>query len=345
MDSMLNTKRLNTLLGDHGNIGEVLSFSSAPLTHGGNRSETMRLHLSYAQDGEGPQTLVAKLPRALPPNARLSDWARAKYFREVRFYDAVGADVGLPTPQIFGSWENRTEGRFILLMEDLGECRRGPFTETDVRHVMEAFAGFHANWCNRVALSEMPFLVRYDEGPTLFYKRVGEAVPQFLDTYGTFLTEPLRTLTHQLCERVQALVAALNEGPQTLLHGDPKFENIALPEDGGPYFVDWQNAGFGSPTMDLSEFLLSLLMTGHTLNVEAELKAYHQRFMKLSRDQLPFDKFLRIYRQATLWQWLKSVIEMSGVPPEVGHKVLVPCFAVANDLLNQPWAHELVAEL
>ena len=70
--------------------------------------------------------------------------------------------------------------------------------------------------------------------------------------------EALRALHPEVCEVVEALYAegpepvALEELPQTIIHGDLFPENLLFHRDGGPWVVDFETSGRGPRLLDLA---------------------------------------------------------------------------------------------
>jgi thiamine kinase-like enzyme len=86
---------------------------------------------------------------------------------------------------------------------------------------------------------------------------------------------------------VHVAILQANGGPETILHGDVNLDNIAYPDGSGDHgvrFMDWDHAGVGPPTYDLSCFLSGVPPHLHT----PVLAAYRNAFRPLE-EMVPSD--------------------------------------------------------
>lgn len=110
-------------------------------------------------------------------------------------------------------------------------------------------------WCplvDRIVLLTRPAAAGYraDANP------VGERFLAGWDAFDRHAPTAARELVDRLAGDPRPLVAALDELPPTLLHGDLKLSNVASMVD-GIAFIDWQMAMFAPVAVDLGWFLVS----------------------------------------------------------------------------------------
>jgi thiamine kinase-like enzyme len=115
-------------------------------------------------------------------------------------------------------------------------------------------------------------------------------------------TERLLTLARQ----PHLLLDILNAGPQTLLHGDAGFQNIAIAQDGGRrIWYDWQLTGWGPAALDWATFLhpWGYPEADPPLSVE-EMTSLYLHALRRRGVKTDARSFAGRLDAAFLWRWL-----------------------------------------
>jgi aminoglycoside phosphotransferase (APT) family kinase protein len=93
-------------------------------------------------------------------------------------------------------------------------------------------------------------------------ERYARSATTFLERYGDGLPRAVRNVVELLRSRLARVLAALHEGPQTLVHADLHLDNLIFDGRGSGRSVvvlDWQTASVGPPAWDLALFLFGSL--------------------------------------------------------------------------------------
>lgn len=166
--------------------------------------------------------------------------------------------------------------RAAILMRDLtgslltwnqGAAPGGAVDHGTLERVLAAMAELHAQpwthrlpsdwpWCptlERVSLLTRASAERYAaEGVW-----VGGRFLEGWDAFDRVATRPGRELVAALSRDPRPLVDELAALPATGLHGDLKLANVALHDDGGASFIDWQMTAHGPVALELGWFLVA----------------------------------------------------------------------------------------
>jgi hypothetical protein len=244
----------------------------------------VRVRLQYEDaDGDPPASLIAKLPMArgntVSGHRALQERDPAlmrRYYerctREERFYREIGASF---TPTLYYSAADHTRRRVVLLLEDLTAGRQGDVLHgcsiEDAALVIEALAPFHARWWGeRAPAHAFPPSVA---APKAREERYDRHVNVFLSRYGDRLPAGVDSIVGLLRSRLGRVLAALDEGPHTLTHGDLHLDNLIFNgRDGRSVVVlDWQTVSVGAPARDVAPFLFGSLSAEDRRTAEAVL--------------------------------------------------------------------------
>ncbi len=199
---------------------------------------------------------------------------------------------------------NRTNRRYLLLLEDLGDAKPGDqlagTNPEGCAVILRSIAKAHA------ALWESPALEnRYWLVPLAGDSRVRQSM--FLDRLKTFRERHAdvfdddfeRTVAWISENGVETIERMQREAPETLVHGDLRLDNLALRGD-VPVFFDWQAIRRGPSAYDVAWFLSGAsddLTTGDETEL---LHAYHGALEEHGVSGYPFEAFERHYRMALL---------------------------------------------
>ena len=213
-------------------------------------SLVFRVHVEYEDPAvEAPRSVVVKIA-----NPDYED-GPAHYRREVQFFRDLATEMDLAIPRCHHAEMTGDASRFVLVLEDLtGRAVHmlDGCDEAASRALVRAMAGLHAAWWESPRLAAM-------EGWTKMYSQVRieeiathcrEAWPVFLDA-GTYpVPGGIHDRAEAALDRLPDGLERMNRPPRTLVHFDPHVENVLF-ADGEPILIDWQNACYGHPVMDL----------------------------------------------------------------------------------------------
>jgi hypothetical protein len=269
LDEMLSPKTLSRLCGE--SIGSVVL---APFTGGHSASGSSFLAVE-TNDGHGPR-FVVKL------SSPACDWiVRAtgdECGREVLVWSSGLLDQ-LPPEIVHPVVACAQDGAgWAILMRDVSDdllrdpMGTTPISRADHRRYLDALAAMH------VAFWESPWAAETGRGLTTpwhlytaFSPETGqreaghpnEVVGEIRHGWEIFreLAEPdVADLVHRLCQNPAPLCAALARYPQTIVHGDPRGNNIGIRRIPEPRVVllDWHLVSKVPPGVDVAWYLWAL---------------------------------------------------------------------------------------
>ncbi|MFB4306631.1 phosphotransferase [Actinomadura sp. GTD37] len=257
---------------------EVTAVRGEPVGTG-QVSDSLRLHLSYADETALPPTMVAKVPAA-DPSSRAAARAIRTYEVEAKFYAelAHGLDAGIPACY-FSAYDPEPD-EYTVLLADLAPARPGDqlagITPEDAAAAITELAAFHAAGWDDPALAALTWLNRHDADAAAFTAAmVTDLYTGFKDRYAADLGPEVIALIEDFMPSLAAYLAD-REGPSTLAHGDFRADNLLF---GGPRaaVLDWQTCAYGPGLADLSYFLGSSLPVEVRRAHEQDLvQRYHQ---------------------------------------------------------------------
>jgi hypothetical protein len=278
----------------------VTAVGSEPLSFTGATTDLARVRLTYAEEGSGPATVIAKITGRDEVRAAM-DAAMGLFARESRFYAALAAAVPVRTPRCYYAADG------TLLLEDLGELRIGDQIEgldpLDAERIIDVLAGLHARFWNAPG-ADQPWLL--DPSDPAF----GGMVAQLVASGSGALRErfegkvPDRALDAVLAHAGdwQPLLRRGAEGPKTLVHHDCRLDNVFFTGDGTPVFVDWQLVARARGTQDVANLLAQCMEPGQLRqHWEPLLHRYHDGLTDQGVAGYSWDQCQLHYRQNTLY--------------------------------------------
>jgi hypothetical protein len=261
----LDATYLGAVLGRHVESMDVLD---------GTEGTTDRVRLALRGDDVEPTAFVkmAAASTAVRVFGNLADLGGD----EVRFYRYVRPGLDLEVPRVLGLDHDPRTRRFVLVLEDL-DSRGCTFPELiDAVTVEQAAAALDVLARLHGAHWRDPAL---DDGD-LRWVRANSADP-LLPLFTTVVQRLARRLAaahgplvgpagRAILARYPAVATAIDEGPHTVLHGDPHPGNWYL--DGTrPGLLDWQAIRRGNPLRDVVYFLVLGLDPADRRDHEADL--------------------------------------------------------------------------
>ena len=239
-----------------GVLGATVSDVSFTPVGTGQMSGCYRLSLRYSA-GDGPATLIAKLP-STDPAVRAG--GATTYATEVRFYRDIASTVAVRAPECSCALVNDDGTSFVLLLEDMAPAEPGDqiagCTLEQAHDAVVNLAGLHGpRWCDE-SLHTIPGLAPFGaeaaEGIGIAF---GMMVEPFIERYSTpdGDADVLRAFAPNVARWMLGRSDRFG-----LVHGDYRLDNLlfATPAGGPPCTaVDWQLVAVGLPARDLGFFL------------------------------------------------------------------------------------------
>ena len=234
---------------------EVTAVRREQIAEGvGFTSYLFRLHLELT--GEGPSTLVVKLPTDTA-HLQVAQITGA-YEREVAFYRHVASESPLETPRTHFAAVAPGTTDFVLVIDDLGELEcadhlAGLSLERAER-VIDELARFHAwGWGLSPTGAQHPAFVAIDSPVTIGLFTFGIAAGW--ETYRRHgraeAPAGLADVIENFAELLPAMVASVAE-PVTLINGDLRADNLFFGPDETPTTVDFQLVMRGAGIWDVA---------------------------------------------------------------------------------------------
>lgn len=214
-----------------------------------------RVRPTYSADSpELPETLVVKLP-STDAGGRLTGNGLRAYERESLFYKYCGDSSPCAPPAHYYSHSDPAADEYILVMEDLAGCRFVNQTDgvqpADAINCFKALAAQHAMYWEKS--DELAWAPPFSEYGQLYKPLLDSGAPLIAQNWGDRLHPTYVDHVDKALASYAAIADRLQTLPTTLIHCDPRIENIAF--DGEkPRFYDWQLVSRGPAAYDLMYF-------------------------------------------------------------------------------------------
>ena len=262
---------LSSVLRESGAVAQasVIAHTTELVELQGAAAVVARLELEYDAVAEAaPRSVVAKFASPHEPiRALMHEFGG--YMREVEFYRQFGSDPGISIPRCYHADIDPSSGVFVLLLEDMRDCRisdtTGPSIE-DVEVAVKHLAPFHAKWWNAPRLRELEFL-RFPGTPAnkIFMAQArgafAMALPAAKEQFGSGFPTELVTVAEHLLASFDVVLEERQQdrGTTTLVHGDYHPQQIFYESERGGRFAvfDWQTVGAGNGGDDLARIIVT----------------------------------------------------------------------------------------
>ncbi|HUD69611.1 MAG TPA: oxidoreductase family protein [Acidimicrobiales bacterium] len=241
-------------------------------------------HLDLTIEGrDGTVGVVVKGPSSDPTSLATAN-AQHLYEREVRFYELVASDVAIRTPTCFASTFDAATGGFLLVLESMLPAQTSDqlvgLSRGLAAVAVTELAGLHGPMWGEASRGLCFADDVADSLRPLYLQLVPALFTGFLDRYGDQVTSPTRSVIEWLVPRLGTYLAGRG-GPQTVIHGDFRTDNLIFGGRGGTVpmaTVDWQTVAHGCGALDLAYLLTTSLEPEVRRRTEHELLAtYHDR--------------------------------------------------------------------
>jgi hypothetical protein len=245
--------------------GDLAAVHCEPIGVGaGFFGKLARLRLTYSKvRPDAPESVILKLP-----SSSVSNRARGDLFslqeREIGFYREIAPSICVRVPQCYWSRLD-SSGDWGLLLEDFGALRTGDelsgLPPEHVKIAVEGAGRAHAQWWQSPALERLQWLPGEN---ARVMRRLGEICrdlwPQFVDRHRDSLNPGAVALGEHVCDHLEDVLDEMARGPETLVHGDFRSDNLFFSEQTDVAFIDWQLCCRGSAAFDVA-YLLSQSVT------------------------------------------------------------------------------------
>lgn len=275
---------MTVALGEGGfdvNVGE-LTF--APIGTG-QMADSFRFKLGYdcgSSADAGPRSVVVKMQAADELSRQAG--AGGSYRSEVRFYTELAPTLSLRTPKCYYAAGPDSEGRFVLVLEDLAPAEQGDQISgcsiEQARSAVVNLAGLHApRWCDP-ALLDLTWIRRSSAAESeVLESMVIDSTERFIDHYGDRVPDSDVSVLRAFAPKCGSWLRGRPERFAPV-HGDYRLDNLLFDATGAGVevaAVDWQTLAIGLPGRDLGYFLGNSLMLEDRRRSECELvRAYHE---------------------------------------------------------------------
>ena len=240
-------------------LSEVLGAEVVAVTvldHASATNQRLRIGLTYATDGAGPESVFAKLASPDPVHREMIG-ASSMGKREAQFYNDVAPSVALRVPRAYYA-ASADDGSFALLLEDLA-ARGCKFSDgawglsaDDAAAALQEMASFHARFEDPTArAASAPWLA---EPVPQHGDFVAQLMRSVLDEHANVLTPSYVAAGELFITHHARLDHLWNAGPQTYIHGDTHIGNVFV-DDGRVGFHDWGLSRVSTHLRDVSYFL------------------------------------------------------------------------------------------
>ncbi len=289
--------------------------------------ELARVTLSYDRSEAGaPRTLVAKIPTADPGGRAIANML-GYYEREVRFYREIAARCSLPSPKCYYTAMEPEQVRYVLLIEDLGGIRIGDqlagCTLDEARMIVGNLASFHAQWWASPELDAFEWMPpANDPMLKLVQGAYLGALPPFMEKFGNRYTGEQKAIAEKLGPRMSAMQDAFASGPTTMLHADPRLDNMFFGSSDGRRpltLIDWQILVKGRGPYDVGYFLSQSIDPAERRKHEsALLHDYHDTLLVKGVSGYSWEQCWTDYRMSAMFCLAYPVI--SGGTIDLGNE-------------------------
>lgn len=293
----LANQLLSAVLGE-----EVVTCSVAPLGEGvGLMSAIARAQLTLSS---GKQTSVVLKVIAQTENVGISKQLNF-YANEINFYRHLADQCPIKSPRcLFADIDAETQD-FLLVLEDLGAAAAGDQLEgCDEDLMLKSFenAGrLHGRFWGKT--DQFPWLIPQNVPEINQFRQDAiyrPGVAPTLENFAEYFSGDLADVVTRIGEQFVPLFERSMSGPQTVIHGDYRIDNMLLPVINGEVdivAVDWQNTTRGCGPHDIAYFSGQSCGTEMRGDIEmAALRRYHDVLIDEGVTGFSFDECLDYYR-------------------------------------------------
>jgi hypothetical protein len=226
------------------------------------------------------------------PGRRAAVAATGMGAREALFYERLAPDLAMRIPVVHCARHDPDDGGFVLLIEDLVDtgCTVSDGTlgvaVDSAAKALESLADLHLRFEDEARRRREASWV---QGPLHDPRYASGMLRHGLARHRERLGEPFARIAELYLEQADALHALWQEGPTTVIHGDPHLGNV-FDDRGVTGFLDWGITSTGTPLRDVSYFLaLALDIEDRRTHERDLLRHYLDIHNRRSDTPLDFD--------------------------------------------------------
>ncbi|MEM8768329.1 MAG: phosphotransferase [Pseudomonadota bacterium] len=255
---------------------------------------------------ETPRSFVGKFPSD-DPMSRATGVQLRNYYREVRFYQKVAAELSISLPQCYYADIEGEGPEFLLLLEDMqpaeqGDQLRGCDAEVARAAVLE-LVGLQAPSWGREDLKSYDWLAVDDAAQDMTRELYGQLLPGFIDRYGSALEKDEADIITRVGQAASCPLFEPATTPFCLEHVDYRLDNMLIDDRQAPprvTVVDWQSVRIGKPMNDVAYFLGAGMVPEARRAVEAEIvRDYHAGLVAAGVADYDWSSCWEDYRKGT----------------------------------------------
>jgi hypothetical protein len=304
---------LNQVLPD--DIGTVASIRWEDLGEGvGILGEVSRLHLTYADDHDGPASIIAKCPSPSPENVFLCQ-AMGFYDREISFYREAASSMPVPTPRCLHADMAEGSVPFVLLLEEIPDVSvldqiagAGP---DETAAVFSLLARVHAHFWGGDALDSHPWLPPMNNDMYKGSAALAAArIDGFRDRWDGVLDSATIDAVEGFIPRYAGFLDwAIDQGALTMAHTDSRCENYLFTADGAVTMIDFQFVTRFWGAWDVANWLgASMTVDDRRAHERMLVEHYHAELVANGVLGYPLDRCWRDIRASLLVQAFSQVV-------------------------------------
>jgi len=274
----------------------------------GHLGSSFLAELGYRRRPAGaPASVVVKLP-AEGEGSRATAQRGRLYEREYRFFTELAPHTDVRAPGCFAAGYDAATDTFALVLEDVSssvEIDQLVGCPVDLaERTLRELARLHASWWGRKDLYAHSWLTTFASADRLgnLSRLMRDGWPVLCSAAEERLGADARRIGAAVLAFLPRGLAALDAHPQTLVHGDPRLDNLMF--DAGAarapiVLLDWQNVSRGAPASDVAYFLAQSL-TAADLRAHGEdlLACYHAELTGHGVTDFPLSELSEALRQA-----------------------------------------------
>lgn len=242
----------------------------------GQMSRNARFLLQWP-NGEGPNSVVVKVPSAEVPTRELA-FTHNLYGNECEFYRSIASLVDIAVPASLAVHLDSDSQDFAIVLEDMTNSKQGDHfsepTETQLALAIEQAVALHAPLWGQTERFECDFMrLDRDDRATMMQGMMSAFLPAVFERLGDGLEPEVIDLLQQF-EAVAGSWSKLHGTPTTLVHGDFRADNFMFATDpsASPMVtVDWQTLGLGLGVTDIAYLIGGSLEPQRRRKIEDEL--------------------------------------------------------------------------
>lgn len=229
---------------------------------------------------------------------------------EVGFYRDVRPGLDLRAPALLGASFDRGTGRFVIVLEDLA-AQGAVFCDTLTRlttdqtaAVLSTLARLHGATHGR--LPRVGWLGT-NSGDALL-PLIGASLPRLAAKVAERAPELMATEAALLLRGYRRWAPALDEGPHSVLHGDPHPGNVYLRGEQSAGLLDWQAVRRGNPLRDVTYHLVLGMAVPDRRAHERDLLAHYAAELAAhGGPELDPDECWRQHRRMAAYAYVAAV--------------------------------------